>query len=87
MQKELALYPLPVSRKKYKTDLHLKKIHLSNLEKKRMKQSELNNLTHFGDTSAIHSARDGAEVLDAIKRQKRKQKDFKKKGGGKRRRK
>jgi len=60
-----------------------------NLEKKRMKQSELNNLTHFGDTSAIHSARDGAEVLDAIKRQKRKQKDFKKKGGSgnKRRRK
>jgi len=57
-----------------------------NLEKKRMKQSELNNLTHFGDTSAIHSARDGAEVLDAIKRQKRKQKDFKKKGGGSKRR-
>ena len=53
-----------------------------------MKQSELNNLTHFGDTSAIHSARDGAEVLDAIKRQKRKQKEFKKKGsGGKRRKK
>ena len=62
-------------------------MYFSNLEKKRMKQSELNNLTHFGDTSAIHSARDGAEVLDAIKRQKRKQKDFKKKGGGKRRRK
>ena len=29
MQKELDRYLLPVLRKKYKTDLHLKKVHLS----------------------------------------------------------